>query len=165
MRLFTCSLTITMVLVPTVSAAKGMICSLLSPGAEAEPVLVDTPAPRWQTLEPEQLPHGYDPGSGWGGRDPGAHPLQGHLLPHVGGSLLVRGTLLWALGSGCAGSVEFLLVFSGCFRTLWSSVVRALGRGLQLNFLETHGNFLARNNPPSSLLISVSVTSDTWQQR
>lgn len=89
-----------------------MTCWLLSPGAEAEPVLVDTPAPRRQTLEPEQLPHGHDPGPGWGGRDPGAHPLQGHLLPHVGGSLLVRGTVMWALGSGSADSDEFLLVFS-----------------------------------------------------
>lgn len=128
---------------------------LLSAGAEAEPVLVDTPAPRWQTLEPEQLPHGHDPGSGRGGRDPGAHPLQGHLLPHVGGSLLVRGTLMWAVGSGFADSVEFLLVFS-CEGT-WEG-------GLQLNFLQIHGNFLALNNPPSSWLIPVSVISVTLLQ-
>lgn len=89
-----------------------MICLLLSAGAEAEPVLVDAPAPRWQTLEPEQLPHGHDPGSGWSGRDPGAHTLQGHLLPHMGGSLLVRATLIWALGSGCADYVKILLEFS-----------------------------------------------------
>lgn len=100
-----------------------MICDLLlSAGAEAEPVLVDAPAARWQTLEPEQLPHGHDPGPGRGGRDPGAHTLQGHLLPHVGGSLLVRGALIWAQSSGCADSVEFLLVFSGRLRALCSSL-------------------------------------------
>lgn len=32
------------------------------PDPEAEPLLVDAPAPRREALEPQQLPHGYDPG-------------------------------------------------------------------------------------------------------
>lgn len=30
---------------------------LLFAGPETEPVLVDTSAPRWEAVEPEQLPH------------------------------------------------------------------------------------------------------------
>lgn len=67
-----------------------MALACLSAGAEAESVLVDSPETRWQTLEPEQLPHGYDSGSGRCGGHPGAHALQRHLLSHLGGSLLVR---------------------------------------------------------------------------
>lgn len=32
------------------------------PDPQTEPVLVDSPAPRRQAVEPQQLPHGYDPG-------------------------------------------------------------------------------------------------------
>ena len=60
------------------------------PGAETESVLVDPPASRRQAVEPEQLPHGHDPGPGRCGGHPGAHSVQGNLLPHLGGSLLVR---------------------------------------------------------------------------
>ena len=64
-------------------------CDVLCAGVEAEPVLVDSPAPRRKAVEPEQLPHGHDPGPRRGGGHPGTHPLQGHLLPHLGGTLLV----------------------------------------------------------------------------
>ena len=63
--------------------------SCLSAGSEAESLLVDSSETRWQTVEPEQLPHRHDPGSGWCGGHPGTHALQRHLLPHMGGSLLV----------------------------------------------------------------------------
>ncbi len=66
------------------------LLSLLSAGAEAESVLVDPPEARWQTVEPEQLPHRHDPSSGRRGGHPGTHTLQRHLLSHLGGSLLVR---------------------------------------------------------------------------
>lgn len=33
------------------------------PDPATEPLLVDSPAPRWQAVEPQQLPHGYDPGT------------------------------------------------------------------------------------------------------
>ena len=57
----------------------------------AEPLLVDTPAPRRQAVEPEQLPHGRDPGAWWRRGHSGAHAVQGHVLPHVGGSVLGEG--------------------------------------------------------------------------
>ena len=63
------------------------------PGAEAEPLLVDPPAPRRQAVEPEQLPHRHDPGAGRGRGHPRTHALQGNLLPNLGGALLVS-TLL-----------------------------------------------------------------------
>lgn len=67
------------------------ICVLIViTGAEAESVLVDPPEARRKTVEPEQLPHRHDPGSGRCGRHPGAHTLQRHLFPYLGGSLLVR---------------------------------------------------------------------------
>lgn len=65
----------------------------LCAGAEAESVLVDPPEARRQTVEPEQLPHRHDPGSGRRGGHPRTHTLQRHLFPHLGGSLLVRA--LW----------------------------------------------------------------------
>lgn len=90
------------ILVPKINTArlsdlstKLLTCGLLFTGPETESVLVDTSAPRREALEPEQLPHGYDPGTWWSGGHPGAHTLQGHLLPHVGGSVLVRETLIW----------------------------------------------------------------------
>ena len=39
-------------------------------GVEAESVLVDSSTPRRQAVEPEQLPHGHDPGPRWGGGHP-----------------------------------------------------------------------------------------------
>ena len=59
-------------------------------GAEAESFLVDPPAARRQTVEPEQLPNGHDPGTRWCRRNPRAYALQRNILPDVGGSLLVR---------------------------------------------------------------------------
>lgn len=109
---------IIIILVLTISASKlddlntKLLTSvLLSPGPETEPILVDASAPRWQTLEPEQLPHRYDPGTWWSGRNPGAYSLQGYLLPHMGGSFLVRETLMWpclANGSSVVHQVESL---------------------------------------------------------
>lgn len=67
-----------------------MTLSHLVTGAEAESFLVDPPETRWQTLEPEQLSYGHDPGSWRCGGHSGAHAFQRHLLSHLGGSLLVR---------------------------------------------------------------------------
>lgn len=67
-----------------------MTLSHLVTGAEAESFLVDPPETRWQTLEPEQLSYGHDPGSWRCGGHSGAHTFQRHLLSHLGGSLLVR---------------------------------------------------------------------------
>lgn len=61
----------------------------LPTGPQAEPVLVDAPAARRQTVEPEQLPHGHDPGPGRSRGHPWAHTLQGDLLPYLGRSFLV----------------------------------------------------------------------------
>ena len=58
-------------------------------GVEAEPVLVDSPATRRQTVEPQQLSHGHDTSPRRGGGYTGTHPVQGHLLPYLGGALLV----------------------------------------------------------------------------
>ena len=44
-----------------------------------------------QTVEPEQLPDGHDPGAGRRGGHSGAHALQRHILPDVGGPLLGEG--------------------------------------------------------------------------
>uniref|UniRef100_A0A8D8R6G1 Uncharacterized protein n=1 Tax=Cacopsylla melanoneura TaxID=428564 RepID=A0A8D8R6G1_9HEMI len=57
-------------------------------GSEAEPLLVDSPTPRRQTVELEQLPYGHDPGTRRCGGYSRAYTLQGNLLPHLGGSLL-----------------------------------------------------------------------------
>jgi hypothetical protein len=46
---------------------------------------------RRQAVEPQQLPHGRDPGAGRRGGHPGAHAVQGHLLPDLGGSVLGEG--------------------------------------------------------------------------
>mmetsp|Transcript_13659 Transcript_13659/g.18094 ORF Transcript_13659/g.18094 Transcript_13659/m.18094 type:complete len:266 (+) Transcript_13659:4972-5769(+) len=59
-----------------------------------EPLLVDPPTPRRQAVEPEQLPHGHDPGAWRRGGHPGAHALQGHVLPYLGGALLGEGLRL-----------------------------------------------------------------------
>lgn len=40
-------------------------------------------------MESEQLSDGHDPGPGGRGGNPGTHPVQGDLLPNLGGSLLV----------------------------------------------------------------------------
>ena len=54
----------------------------------AEPVLVDARQARRETLEPEQLSHGRDPGFGRRGGHSGAHALQRDVLSHLGGSVL-----------------------------------------------------------------------------
>ena len=64
------------------------------PSTEAKPFLVDSPASRRQAVEPEQLPNRHDPGARWCGGHSRAHPLQGNLLPNVGGSLLGEGERL-----------------------------------------------------------------------
>lgn len=133
------------ILVPKINAAqlrdlnaKLLTCGLFFAGPETEPVLVDTSASRREALEPEQLPHGYDPGPWWSGGHPGAHSLQGHLLPHVGGSLLVRETFIWPCranwsllvhpggvhGSSCTDSALSVLFSRSA---LYSSVVRVPG--------------------------------------
>lgn len=58
-------------------------------GAETEPVLVDPPTSRWQAVEPEQLQDRHDTSPRRSGGYTGTYTLQGHLLPHLGGSLLV----------------------------------------------------------------------------
>ena len=69
---------------------------LLFLGFEAEPVLVDSSAPRRQTVEPEQLPYGHDPSPRRGGGYTGTYTLQGYLLPYLGGALLVStSSLSW----------------------------------------------------------------------
>lgn len=37
--------------------AELLIGGLLFTGPETEPILVDTSTPRWEAVEPEQLPH------------------------------------------------------------------------------------------------------------
>lgn len=66
-------------------------------GAETEPVLVDPPTSRWQAMEPEQLQDRHDTSPRRSGGYTGAHTLQGHLLPHLGGSLLVSRQLAKSL--------------------------------------------------------------------
>mmetsp|Transcript_10158 Transcript_10158/g.30033 ORF Transcript_10158/g.30033 Transcript_10158/m.30033 type:complete len:262 (-) Transcript_10158:2381-3166(-) len=61
------------------------------PAHEEQHLLVDAPAPRRQAVEPQQLPHRHDPGSRRRGGHPRAHPVQGHVLPHVGGPFLGEG--------------------------------------------------------------------------
>ena len=61
---------------------------------EAKPVLVDPSETRWQAVEPEQLPHRHDPGTWRRGGNPGTHPVQGHLFPHLGGTVLGEGQWL-----------------------------------------------------------------------
>ena len=45
-------------------------------GFKTEPVLVDSSKARWQTLEPQQLQDGHDPGFGWRGGNSGTHTFQ-----------------------------------------------------------------------------------------
>jgi len=58
-------------------------------GSETESILVDTPAPWWQVVEPKQLPYRYDPGSWRCRRHPWAYSLQGYILSNMGRSVLV----------------------------------------------------------------------------
>lgn len=58
-------------------------------GPKTKPVLVDPPTSRRQVVEPEQLSHRHDSSARRSRGHPRAHTLQGHLLPHLGGSLLV----------------------------------------------------------------------------
>jgi hypothetical protein len=64
-------------------------------GSETKSFLVDSPAPRWQTVELEQLPYRHDSSSWWRGRHLRTHLIQGHLLPDVGRSFLVRFVILF----------------------------------------------------------------------
>ncbi len=59
-------------------------------GVEAKSILVDSPKAWWEIVEFKQLPYRHDPGTWRGRRHSWAHTLQGNLLPHLGGSLLVR---------------------------------------------------------------------------
>lgn len=64
-------------------------------GAEAESLLVDPPASRRQVVEPEQLPYWHDTSSRrcWGYIR--AHLVQRHLLPYLGGFVLVSAHLVY----------------------------------------------------------------------
>ena len=76
---------------PRVSLRQRLACAhrlQAVPNTEAESVLVDSSAPRRQTLESEQLQYGHDPGVRWRRRHLGAHSIQRHLFSHMGGSLL-----------------------------------------------------------------------------
>ena len=71
---------------------------MIPTGLETKSILVDTPAPRRQAVEPEQLPHRHDPGAWRSGGYPRTHPVQGDLLPDLGRSVLVstaRQKLSW----------------------------------------------------------------------
>lgn len=129
------------------------------PAGPHQPLLVDAPAPRWQALEPQQLPHRRHPGgwctarillfvlcqfscpanlpaadpppthpcdipahcagAGWRGGHPGAHAVQGHLLPHLGGPVLGEGL-------GCALAARGALAAHGCFKGMVAAAVDVL---------------------------------------
>jgi len=68
-------------------------CVVVWLGVKAESILVDPPATRWQTVEPQQLPDWHDPGTRRRRGNPGTHAVQRNILPYMGRSLLVRVTL------------------------------------------------------------------------
>ena len=90
---------------PHAGVRQGLACAhrlQVVPGHAHQPVLVDAPAPRRQAVEPEQLPHRRHPGVGRRGGHPGAHAVQGHLLPHLGGPVLGEGVRCdSAFGAAC----------------------------------------------------------------
>ena len=65
-------------------------CVVVWLGVKAESILVDPPATRWQTVEPQQLPDWHDPGTRRRRGNPGTHAVQRNILPYMGRSLLVR---------------------------------------------------------------------------
>ena len=108
-----------------------------APGRARQPVLVDARAPRRQAVEPQQLPHGRDPGPRGRRGDPGAHAVQGDGVPDLGGPVLgegirVRGEHEVRFGGFCAffcrgktgggggggGKVFYFLFFAAAARPL-----------------------------------------------
>ena len=61
------------------------------PVAQAQALLVDELATRWQAVAAEQLPCRCYRSARWRRRYSRAYVVQGNILPHVGGSVLGEG--------------------------------------------------------------------------